>query len=326
MLRTYYKNIIKLLLITIKREEFWNYRLFKKTTVKGVTPICFRYINKHKYAIVVQGPMISDSDFTLNSLYLYRKNFPDAIIILSTWPIQDDIINHCQNNNIIVIQNIMPLNPGISNINLQILTTRAGIEKAQELGAIYVLKTRTDQRLYHPSLLDYLYNLVISFPVTNKYKNQTSRIVGISLNSYKWRLYGLSDMFLYGHISDMIKYWCIPLDERTDALEERKNAGQTWLEFSLWRVCEVYLCSHFLTSLGRKLSFTLKDSLYAYKDHFIIVDHYSIGLYWHKYSLISDRYLYRDMPYPELGFNDWMMLYNNIDDLFIDESILNLTI
>ena len=78
---------------------------------------------------------------------------------------------------------------------------------AKRLGATHVVKTRSDQRAYNPSLLSYLYNLLQVFPVNAGEKIQKSRIIGTSLNTFKHRIYGLSDMFLFGEIDDLLLYW-----------------------------------------------------------------------------------------------------------------------
>jgi hypothetical protein len=147
--------------------------------------------------------------------------------------------------------------------------------------------------------------------------------VAISLNTFKYRLYGVSDMFLYGHIDDMVRYFNIPLDTRKDSPEERSTASKTWRSFSTWRVCEVYLCTEFLKSIGYDIKFTLVDSFQVFRDHFVVIDQAAIKLYWHKYTLNVERYSDLDFFDPELSFNDWLILYHSIDNMIIDETILD---
>lgn len=149
------------------------------------------------------------------------------------------------------------------------------------------------------------------------------RLVGISLGTFKYRLYGVSDMFLYGHIDDMVRYWNIPLDARIDSPEEQNNVGLTWRIFSTWRVCEVYLCTEFLKSIGRDITYTLADSFQVFKDHFVVIDQAAIKLYWHKYTLNADRYAGFGFFDSELSFNDWLVLYHSIDNMVVDETILD---
>jgi len=324
MLKIYIKELIKLITITITGKIFWNYRLYKKKyVVVKYNQSNLKLISTDLFAIVMQGPLIVDSNFTVETLKIYRHNFPEAIIILSTWMIADDIVKLLEKYNIYIIQNIKPENNGISNVNLQIVTSSAGVLRARDLGAQNVLKTRTDQRIYHPSLETYLCNLLKTFPLIEGLPLQINRLVGISLNTFKFRLYGVSDMFLYGHIDDMVRYFNIPLDVRTDSPEERSISGNTLRSFSTWRISEVYLCTEFLKSMGRDVNFTLADSFQVFRDHFVMIDHSAINLYWHKYTLNEDRYQHLGFFGTELGFNDWLVLYKSFNNMIIDETILD---
>ena len=88
-----------------------------------------------------------------------------------------------------IIKNKKPANFGIDNVNLHYVTSSAGMLAAQELGAEYALKTRTDQRIYHPSLDAYLFSLMEAFPLSGKIQKQRKRLIAISLNTFKYRMY-----------------------------------------------------------------------------------------------------------------------------------------
>ena len=98
----------------------------------------------------------------------------------------------------------------------------------------------------------------------------------------KYRLYSVSDQFLYGHVDDMVKYWNIPLDSREKLPD---TPPMTWRTFSKLRLGPVYLCSEFLKHSGFDLAWTLNDTFKALKDRFVIIDQAAIKLYWHKYTL-----------------------------------------
>lgn len=326
MLWIYLKNSVKLAFAYLTGRYFWSYRLYAKYKIDVNNNGALKLEQKSSFAIVIQGPLIVDSNFTVETLKLYRHNFPGAILILSTWSVSEDVINTLEEYNVHIIKNAKPENPGISNANMQIVTSRAGVLAARDLGAQFVLKTRTDQRAYHPSMEVYLFNLVNAFPLTHKHPDQMNRLVAISLGTFKYRLYGVSDMFLYGHVADMVRYWNIPIDERKDTPEERSNAGNTWRQFSTWRVCEVYFCTEFLKSIGRDIPFTLEDSFRALREHFVIIDQAALKLYWHKYTLNDDRYTGFGFFDPELSFNDWLVLYQSTEMISIDEDIVDQTI
>ena len=100
-------------------------------------------------AIIVQGPIVKESDFTVETLRIYKKIFPGVKIILSTWDDEDQtFINKVRALDIEVIMNKKPNFGGLSNINFQIVSSSKGIFRAKELGFKFALKTRTDQRIY----------------------------------------------------------------------------------------------------------------------------------------------------------------------------------
>ena len=324
MLLATIKSLINLATKSVAGKFFWNYQLYRKYACDQNNQGGLKLVSTGRFAIVIQGPYIYDDDFTIETIKIYRQNFPESIIILSTWSVSVDIIEALKKHDVYVIQNQKPTNPGISNINLQIITSSVGILAARDLRAQYVLKTRTDQRIYHPSLETFLFNILKTFPLAEDAPIQINRLIVISLGTLKYRLYGVSDMFLYGHIDDMVRYWNIPLDVRKDSLDKRCNEGvNTWRTFSTWRVCEVYLCTEFLKSIGRDITFTLADSFRVFRDHFVVIDQAAIKLYWHKYTLNAERYAGLGFFDAELSFNDWLILYNSIGNMIIDETILD---
>lgn len=282
--------------------------------------------NQKRLAIVVQGPIISENDFTLETVKIYKKHFNDALIILSTWSDEDSTaVNRFEELDISVILNEKPDYSGTSNINFQIVSAGIGIRRAHELGAEYALKTRTDQRMYAPNVADYLYNITETFPVSHGYETQRRRIVGVSLNTFKYRMYGLSDMLIYGHIDDMLLYWNVALDERVFSDEEIQKASISLRNFALWRVCEVYLATEFLQKVGRNLEWSIKDSWEAFADHFCIVDKGQLDLFWSKYNRLEYRWLdyTARINSQEMTFREWLNIYNNLGNKNIHEDILD---
>ncbi|MCK4809722.1 MAG: hypothetical protein KAS99_02150 [Candidatus Omnitrophica bacterium] len=282
--------------------------------------------NQKRLAIIIQGPIVCKNDFTLETVRIYKEHYSNALIILSTWEDENsDAVKRFEELDVSVILNKKPDYSGISNINFQIVSAGSGIRKAQELGVEYALKTRTDQRIYAPNVADYLSNIVEVFPVSRGYERQRKRIVGVSLNTFKYRMYGLSDMMIYGYIDDMLLYWNAVLDQRKFSDEETQKASTSLRNFALWRVCEVYLSTEFLLKVGRKLEWTLKDSWEAFADHFCIIDREQLDLFWPKYN----RFEYRWLGYTEkinseeMNFREWLNIYNNLGNKNIRENILD---
>jgi hypothetical protein len=276
-------------------------------------------------AIVMQGPIVHKDDFTLGTVKIYQRHFVGSRIILSTWETESpSVIRRFEDLGITVILNKKPAYAGISNINLQIHSSRNGMRRAKEIGVEYALKTRSDQRMYAPNVADFLYNVTETFPITGNWPKQRKRIVGCSLNTFKYRMYGLSDMLIYGHIDDMLLYWNIELDERTFDEEQQRQAIVSLRSYARWRVCEVYLATEFLGRVERELKWTLRDSWSAFADHFCVIDKEQLDLFWPKYNHSEYRWLRynKDTHVRELSFRDWLGVYVGLEAQEIPENIL----
>ena len=77
----------------------------------------------------------------------------------------------------VIVQNQKPKDVGYGNINLQLISTNAGLQCAKKLGITYCIKTRPDCRVHKSDIMPFLEGLINTFPVTtnNRIKN---RIVG----------------------------------------------------------------------------------------------------------------------------------------------------
>lgn len=265
------------------------------------------------FALIIQGPIIKENDFTLNSIRIYKKNFRNTHIILSTWDDENDgYLDSIRNESIELIQSRKPDCAGIANINLQIVSSYAGIQKAESLGVTHVLKTRTDQRLYAPNIPEFLCDLLDVFPVVTGYR-QRQRLIAISLNTFKYRLYGVSDMLVFGKTEDMMCYFGCPLDARS---LEPPTTDISVLAWSKLRLAETYLTTEFLDSIGRALVWTLEDSWQVLADHFVVIDKETLDLLWPKYNRSEHRWLQYEGIFTnfELNFREWLRLYTGLDN------------
>ncbi len=279
-----------------------------------------------KTAIIIQGPLKKELDFTLETIKLYKRTLlPTTEIVVSTWDDEDEeTLNQLRSMGVHVVTASKPSNRGIFNVNLQLTSVVQALNKCSQLNVDFVLKTRTDIRIYAPNIEEYLAGLLEAFPPAAGY-DQKYRILGFSLNSYMYRLYYVSDITVYGHISDMKKYWEVPLDTRT---KEPDNINWTLRAWSEARMVETYLASTYLEKIGKTLTWTLEDSFRALAENFIIIDDQSIDLYWYKYRSWME---YRNRNYKSnknnacITFRDWFTLYNNQGNLGnISESIIDL--
>lgn len=253
-------------------------------------------------AIVMQGPLIRKNNFTYETLFLYRRAYPENIIIVSTWENERDYVSEIEKLGVKIILNEPPVNPGERNVNYQIVSTKAGIAEAKKLGALHVLKTRTDQRLYYTNTLGLLMALLKTFPLENRIKKQYGqheRLVGVSSDVSRYKLFHFSDQLLFGRVDDLERYWSVELIE--GRIEKFKP--------------ERYFFTNYLKNIRY---FTENSNLGAWKAYAelgLIVDDSMVDLFWYKYNY---HHAYRMISYAEpsgyLSFSDWLMLYKHFLD------------
>ncbi len=229
------------------------------------------------------------------------------MIIVSTWSDETTIALEKikkLNLKIKLLISDKPDNPGIKNINLQIVSTKNAVLWAKKNKIKYLIKTRTDQRVYGTNTYKFFLSILKLFPT--KSKKQKNRLIAISLNSFKKRLYGVSDMLMFGCIEDMIKYWTPLLDNRKHINFKKIN---TQFGYSKMRIAETYLLTKYLERINHSLKWTLQDSLTVYKNFFCIIDQLSIDLYWNKYNTKEDKWKsYKKKKLVEINFKEWISL------------------
>jgi len=270
-------------------------------------------------AIVIQGPIWSADDFSLETVRLYRRNMPDCKIILSTWKdtSQQDLDRMAQED-VDIVLNERPAIPGPYNVNMQIVSSFGGMRRAAELGVEWIIKSRTDQRLYQPTIMSSLISMAQLFPPLGAAaRTQKYRVFGLAGGTFKFAPYHLCDQTVFGHIDDMLSYWSPPLRESPLPESFPTDPLRRFLEVPIGKFCryaaaEPYFASQFLLRQGRPLEWTISDSWAALRDHFGVVDQMSSDIYWVK----GQRYSMRDVMgsyaalsnTAELSFLEWVQL------------------
>lgn len=284
-------------------------------------------------AIILQGPVIKEDNFTLDTIILYKKFYSDINIIVSTWENTDEkFISNAKKLGAKVLLNTYPDINGIGNINYQLVTSFAGANMAKELGVKYVWKTRCDQRYYHPCALSCLCSI--------HSKKKLIFLGGIS-NSFVKRPFHLSDFMAFGLIEDIINLYSCPLDDEdstktrythknqskdaegfNDYIKEVKNAeagitdiNQSFGDLPLrYANPETLIAYHYYKSYihnGADYSETFSEFLDLYQDylknHTIIVDADDLGFFWKKYDYSSIRNTYFDRM-GKLDYSSWNSL------------------
>ena len=226
-----------------------------------------------KTAIVLQGPVIEKDNFTLESIRIYKKLFPESIIILSTWKECDlaPFVDLCH-----IIEQDKPKEPGKYNLNLQIKSTLSGIILAKKLGADYTLKVRTDQRLYSKNLIPYLLHIL---------KTNKNKLIIPGFNSFIFRPYSPSDMIMFGPTQELQLYWNIDYSTLSN-LDYTK-----YLSFYKDLSPETKIFIHYLYIKNEDILWTLEDSIVKFKKYFYVLPNEVFDVFWPKYTSKEERWL-----------------------------------
>lgn len=234
--------------------------------------------SNRQVAIVLQGPIVYDDDFTFRSLCYYSILFPEAKIILSTWEGEKENpeFERFYTLPIEIVLSLPPQEKGVLNVNYQVKSTYAGILRAKELGMEYVLKTRTDFRLYADDCLSYLCTLTKMFPA----KGTSHKRITI-LQPFLDVAYYIPDYILFGDTDDMLNFWdaSILYPNHTDGINP-----------------EMLMFTRYIKSINSYVEDPtehLKDYMDMLCREFIIVDPATFKYYWKKYSYESSA-LYQE--------------------------------
>lgn len=279
--------------LNMETDEFFSYVKRPKTAGKTIS---VERENKYseELAIIMQGPLVLEDEFTEETVRIYDKLFPGVRVIVSTWMDEDantiDKLNKLDNCSVVL--NEYPKCSGVRNTNYQIVSTMSGLEEAKRRGAKYVFKTRCDFRFYKIGILDFMVNLLYQFPVDKNIAYQKYRIIcGNVLGGGIYRAWWLADQYVFGHIDDMLNYWNYTLDEvdmtvkYTDELLKTKHYTykkriEEWLagEPNIVRNY-IYRNEGFLPEVNIKLYFE------RVRKQFITVSGQELGAYWQKYDM-----------------------------------------
>ena len=273
--------------------------------------------NSDDCSIILQGSITNYENFVIETIKIYSKIFKNSLIILSTW---EDEIN---NDFLLKVKNVINLkillNKKIKtnfNVNLQIISTSSALEYAKKQKYKFSLKTRTDCRIYNPYALIFLKLLLKTFEVKNSnfIKN---RILSGSIDTRIFRVYGLSDICLFGETNDLAKYF---LDEKyEESLLKMGMDIKSPIINDVACINEIFLCARYLFNTNQNLDWTLDDWWIKCKNLFCVFDSKSIDFFWFKYHWqYEQRFLnnYTSKYNHSLQFYDWINIYNDNTKLY----------
>jgi hypothetical protein len=269
-------------------------------------------------AVIMQGPLRGEDDFTVETVRHYRRSMPAARIIVSTWAGEDaHAIERLQTAGARVVLTERPENRGPMNVNLQICGTRAGLAAAREEGHELVLKTRTDARIYSYHALDFFAGLMRAFPLSANSK-QHARIVTLDFATRLLIPNHPSDMLMFGRLDDLEHFWSAPYSNHPERTRT-SNMGTLWNE----QTPELYLCESYLRSIGHPFERTIASWWRTLAELFVVVDRTSIDYFWPKYEYVREHRVSSTEQVQALtlcGFRDWMNLYMFSKQFDIDDA------
>ncbi len=310
-----YQSIVKKetgFIIDFTKENFLTYHLRPKNSQNFYSESTCSI--SEKIAIIIQGPIQNKFDFLKNTLEIYKRIFKNSIIIISTWENEDqNLINSLKNENTFILYNKEP-KTSHNNIDHQIHSTNLALNFAKTKGAKYSLKTRTDVRLYKNNLETFLISLIKTFPVKENSLIK-SRIIVPSLVTFKYRLYSLSDIVMFGETEDLLIYFNIEFYK--EGLKKFNLTEENRIKEGTPVVAEIFLCLRFINILEGKVNWNLENWWRCLKNYFCIIDNSSLDLFWYKYNWDFEyRYLrtYSDKFARAIDFQDWLSLYQNLDN------------
>jgi len=238
---------------------------------------------------VVQGAVAKG--VTAHVLRILTALNPGNLVLLSTWnDTHPDLLAEAAAIADQVVTSPPPSVAGVQNRNRQIVSTRAGIERAIELGARSILKTRTDLAILGESVFEQAERWLQNFDATRARRlGLENRLVVPSSYTRKYLLYHPSDLAMLGAAEDMAKYWSAPLDPRSGELLAVASPASAMAAVNLaGHPTESYLGLQFCRTIGRPVAGTLVDSWAFYRDLFAVVDNDWFDLLWFKNLSIPD--------------------------------------
>ena len=298
-------------------------------------------------AIVMQGPLWYEDNYTINTAQFYRQWYPNAPIIISTWKNEatEAFREECKKIGVVLLENALPTEAGYGHINYQLESSFAGVNYVKNhTSTEFVLKCRTDQRFNRTDFLIYFKNLTQTFPP--KGDKLKKRIVFTS--SDMWIPFFMNDFMVFGNIESMNKFYGISkITPQQQAVLGRYYKFLYKVNKSITRKNTLF--SFHDIEFGRKLrNYNKMMSKVAYNEMFIVESFYrnAIGAiepekilqqYWRfmrDYAIICDeaallvdwpkytdnrRYAiptFYDSRYEEgrIDFTRWLDIYLNYKD------------
>lgn len=308
--------------------EISNYYFSYKLTNKFLTRKIVKkssFISSNKFAFIVQGPVIINDNFTEETINYYSRQYPQSLVIFSSW--KKDIKRIKQKsfaNNVHFLANERPHYAGGLNINLQAISTKNAILFAKKLKCTYILKTRSDCRVGAHNAINYLFYLIRFYTLKNDLPSKQKKRIITTNFTLKHRLYGASDMLMFGHVDDLYKYFDIltsrSLENKFTKFIQKKKFKDNLFFIDKYYCPEIYFFYEYFRKINISLRWTVNDYLKKISQNFIIIDNKTIDLYWRKSNVI-DRHFDPNTNLSEksleFNFSDWLKFFYKFNKIKI---------
>lgn len=270
------------------KTRYISYQITPKDTTE--IPLPDNFGKPHSFAIILQGPICTKDDITIKSIRFYKKVYPYAKIIVSTWNDEpEELCSRLSELGAIIVRSEKPENSGSLNVNYQLVNSLAGVKKAQELHCEFAIKTRTDQRVCKPYIFDVMMSAIKLFPGG---KGQKGRIVVLGVNGGgMFSPYYPYDFLYLGYTQDLFSLFSAPLDERKNDKNARKTGvSLTRRQRSVQMIApEIYILKHYCTDvLGLSCEDTVEGYWNVVKNYLICFGMNDVRLMWTKYEFLHD--------------------------------------
>lgn len=287
------------------------------------------------FAIVLQGPIAIDNDFTFETARYYEKLYPGVLIVISTWDSESK--DYCERfssiTNCRVVYNKKPEHAGMGNKNMQAVSSLGGISFAKSKGKNFILKTRSDVRICNPEFLPLMKHLIDKYPC-NDVLNIGQKYRLIIFGAYLLSPFSHGDFYSFGYVDDMIEYWKYPLqncdnpyvgNEMYIAIVAEHLSMRQSTERGMNGEGFAY---DYLKRVKPEINYSIQAWWDALRNYFIALPHTASDFLWYKYDYNhEENNLYRtyvrtilggDEQPKTVGFMEWLDLYN-------DNSVLDAT-
>ena len=293
--------------------QWWRvFRDYPKEAVASsvdLSPTTSKYHAREQTAIVIQGPVVERDDLTIETLKLYRQTMPQSRLILSTWhDTPERLRDEIEAIGVTVVTSEPPEHAGPHNLNLQITSTRRGLQEAKKLGCRYAMKTRADTRIHMAGADQFCADLLLQFPIDGS-SGQQERFIVVDFATRLYVPYHPSDILMFGTTDDLLSYWTPELcgPEMTFRVCDEFDA---MLQQS---IPEVVLFQSYLRRTGVRINGDLAQWWRLLADRFIVIDRDMIDFFWPKYNYNVDQRLGMTWDTGNMAlchFAQWLQLYS----------------